>query len=199
MWPVAFALHCDLIFWAYRICSRKSESSYDLCIRFGELWGLMLNIFGNVEWYDINIICDFEFSETIRDIWSKGKTDQMGTVRRKLKRSGLLGLQPKLPDTKKWLAKFRHLYPFLTIVNLLFSSVQSFSRVRLFATPWTGAHQASLSITNSQSLLKLMSIELVMPFNHLILCCSLLLPPSNFLRIRVFSNELVPPIKWPKD
>ena len=59
MWPVAFALHCDLVFGEYRICSRKSESSYDLCIRFGEFWGLMLNIFGNVEWYDINMIYDF--------------------------------------------------------------------------------------------------------------------------------------------
>ena len=70
-----------------------------------------------------------------------------------------------------------------------FSSVQSLSRVRLFATPWTAARQASLSITNSQSLLKLMSIESVMPSNHLILCCPLLLLPSIFPSIRVFSNE----------
>ena len=69
-----------------------------------------------------------------------------------------------------------------------FSSVQSLSRVRLFQTPWTAARQASLFITNSQSLPKLMSIELVMPSNHLILCCPLLLP-SIFLSIRVFSNE----------
>ena len=61
-----------------------------------------------------------------------------------------------------------------------FSSVQSFSRVQLFATPWTAACQASLSITNSRSLFKFMSIELVMPSNHLILCCPLLLPPSIF-------------------
>ena len=79
------------------------------------------------------------------------------------------------------------------------SSVQLLNHIWLFVTRWIGAHQASLSITNCQSLLKLMSFESVMPFNHLILCCSLLLPPSNFLRIRVFSNELVPPIKWPKD
>jgi len=72
-----------------------------------------------------------------------------------------------------------------------FSSVQSLRRVRLFATPWTAAHQASLSITNSQSLLKLMSIETVMPSNHLILCCPVLLPPSIFPSIRVFSNESV--------
>ena len=78
------------------------------------------------------------------------------------------------------------------------SSVQSLSRVRLFVTPWTIAHQASLSITNSQHLLKLMSIELVMPSNHLILCHPLLLPPSIFPSIRVFSNESVLHIRWPK-
>ena len=79
-----------------------------------------------------------------------------------------------------------------------FSSAQSLSRVRLFATPWTSACQASLSITNSQSLLKLMPIELVMPSNHLILCRALLLPPSIFISIRVFSNESVLRIRWPK-
>ena len=70
--------------------------------------------------------------------------------------------------------------------SIQFSSVQSLSCVQLFVTPWTSAHQASLSITNSQSLL--MSIELVMPSNHLILCRHLLLPPSIFPSIRVFSN-----------
>ena len=65
--------------------------------------------------------------------------------------------------------------------------------------PWTAARQASLSITNSQSLLKLMSIEPVMPSNHLILCCPLFLPPSIFPSIRVFSSELVLHIRWPKD
>ena len=79
-----------------------------------------------------------------------------------------------------------------------FSSVQSLSRVRLFVTPWTTARQASLSITNSQSSLKLMSIELVMPSNHLILCHPLLLPPSIFPSIRVFSKEAVLRIRWPK-
>ena len=69
------------------------------------------------------------------------------------------------------------------------SSVQSLSHVQLFVTPWTAAYQASWSIINSQSLLKLMSIESVMPSNHLILCCSLLLLPSIFPSIRVFSNE----------
>ena len=78
------------------------------------------------------------------------------------------------------------------------SSVQSLSRVRLFATPWTAGHQASLSITSPQSLLKLMSIESVMPSNHLILCRPLLLPPSIFPSIRVFSNESVFHIRRPK-
>ena len=79
-----------------------------------------------------------------------------------------------------------------------FSSVQSLSHVRLFAAPWTAAYQASLSITKFRSLLKLMSIELVMPSNHLILCCPLLLLPSIFPSIRVFSNESVLCIRWPK-
>ena len=78
-----------------------------------------------------------------------------------------------------------------------FSSVQSLSHVQLFATPWTAACQASLSITNSQRLLKLMSIESVMPSNHLILCHPLLLPPSIFPSIRVFSNESILHIRWP--
>ena len=77
-------------------------------------------------------------------------------------------------------------------------SVQLLSRVQLFVTPWTSAHQASLSITNSWSLLKLMSIEVVMPSNHLILCHPLLLPPSIFPRISVFSNESLLCIRWPK-
>ena len=83
-------------------------------------------------------------------------------------------------------------------VRLKFSSAQSFSRVYLFATPWTTACQASLPIANSQSLLKLMSIELVMPSNHLILCRPLLLLPSVFPSIRVFSNESALQIRWPK-
>ena len=80
----------------------------------------------------------------------------------------------------------------------MFSSVQLLNCVRLFVTPWTAAHQASLSIINSQSLLKFMSIESVMPSNHLILCRLLLLPPSIFPSIRVFSNESVLHIRWPK-
>ena len=80
----------------------------------------------------------------------------------------------------------------------VFSSVQLLSRVRLFATPWTAARQASLSITNSRSLLKLMSITSVMPSNHLILCHPLLLLPLIFPSIGVFSNESVLHIRWPK-
>ena len=78
------------------------------------------------------------------------------------------------------------------------SSVQSLNRVQLFMTPWTAVHQASLSITNSQRLLKHMSIEPLMPSNHLILCHPLLLPPSIFPGLRVFSNESVLRIRWPK-
>ena len=78
------------------------------------------------------------------------------------------------------------------------SSVQSLSCVLLFVTPWTAAHQASLSITNSWSLLKLMSIMSVRPSHHLILCHPLLLPPSIFPSTRVFSNESVLRIRWPK-
>ena len=81
---------------------------------------------------------------------------------------------------------------------VFFSSVQSLSCVQLFATPWTAAHQASLSITNSWSLHKLMSIESVMPFNHLILCHTLLLLPSIFPSIRAFSNESALHIRWPE-
>ena len=77
--------------------------------------------------------------------------------------------------------------------------VRSLGSVWLFAAPWTAAHQASLPFTISQSLLKLMSIESVMPSNHLILCHSLLLLPSIFPSIRVFSNELTLHIRWPKD
>ena len=82
----------------------------------------------------------------------------------------------------------------LDLVNV-FSSVQSLSHVQLFATPWTAACQASLSISNSRSLLKLMAMESVMPSNHLTLCCPLLLLPSIFPSIRVFPNESVLPMR----
>ena len=87
--------------------------------------------------------------------------------------------------------------PLVLLLTMLFSSVQLLNHVQLFATPWTAACQSVLSITNSWSLLKLMSTELVMPSNHLILCCPLLLP-SVFPSIRVVSNESVLLIRWPK-
>ena len=80
----------------------------------------------------------------------------------------------------------------------MFSSVQSLSYVRLFVTPWTAAHQASLSVTNSRSLFKLVSIKSVMPPNHLTLCHPLLLLPSIFPSIRVFSKESALHVRWPK-
>ena len=86
----------------------------------------------------------------------------------------------------------------MLLLQMAFSLVQSLSCVQLFVTPWTPARQASLSITNSQSLPKLMSIESVMPSNHLILCCPLLPLPSIFPSIRVFSNESALRIRWPK-
>ena len=91
-----------------------------------------------------------------------------------------------------------YLYSPAISFSTFFCSVQLLSCVQLFATPWTTAHQASLSITNSWSLPKLSSIESVMPSKHLILCCPLLLLPSIFPSIRVFSNELALCIRWPK-
>ena len=96
-------------------------------------------------------------------------------------------------DTRK------HLYAQLKNAAVQFSSFQSLSRVRLFVTPWIAACQASLSITISRSSLKLMSIKSVMPSSHLILCHPLLLLPSIFLSVRVFSNESTLHIRWPKD
>ena len=91
------------------------------------------------------------------------------------------------------------IYPYVNVIACKqISSVQSLSCVQLFVTPWTTAHQASLYITNSQSLLKFMSIKSVMPSNHLILCYPLLLLPSIFPSIRAFSNESVLPFRWPK-
>ena len=95
--------------------------------------------------------------------------------------------QPRCQSTAEWIKKLRYI------------SIQFFSRVRLFVTPWTTACQASLSITNSWSLHKLMSITLVMPSNHFLLCRPLLLPPSIFPSIRAFPNELTLHIRWPKD
>ena len=96
-----------------------------------------------------------------------------------------------------WSWSYPSTCPRLLPVNL-FSSFLSLSHVRFFATPWTAARQASLSITNSQSLLKLTSIESVMPSNHLLLCRPLFLPPSIFPTVRIFSKESVLRIRWPK-
>ena len=90
-----------------------------------------------------------------------------------------------------------YIYLYMCVLSHL-SSVHSLSHVRLFMTPWTAACQASLSVTNSRSLLKLMSIKLVIPSNHLILCHPLLLLPSIFPSITVFSNESFLHIRWPK-
>ena len=89
-------------------------------------------------------------------------------------------------------------YYFSSLHFMWFSSVQLLSHVQFFAIPWTAACQASLSITSSQSLLKLLSIESVMPSNHLTLCQPLLLLPSTFPSIRVFSNKSILHIRWPK-
>ena len=95
--------------------------------------------------------------------------------------------------------QYENLYPFQGVFVSCISSVQFLSHVRLFATPWTAAHQASLSITSSRSSLKLMSIESVMPSNHLILYHPLLLLPSILPSIRAFSNESVLRIRWPRN
>ena len=105
---------------------------------------------------------------------------------------------PKRPDPSHHSRQLIHFLLVTIYIYTYLSSVQSLSRFRLFATPWIAAHQASLSIINSQSLLKLMPIESVMPSSHLILCRPLLLlppiPPSN----RVFSNESTLCMRWPK-
>ena len=102
-------------------------------------------------------------------------------------------LRVKLPSANHWTPGNYWVF-FKTSVIVL----QFLSHVQLFAPPWTAANQASLSITNSQSLLKLMSIKSVMPSNHLILCCPHLFRPSIFPSIRVFSNESALCIRWPK-
>ena len=118
-------------------------------------------------------------------IWSCKQPWEMGTVKKlsQFYRWGNQGTKEMWLGQDPW---------------ALISSVQLLSRVWLFVTPWTTARQASLSIANSWSLLKLMSIELVMPSNHVIICCLLLLLSSIFPSIRVFSNESILCIRWPK-
>ena len=108
------------------------------------------------------------------------------------------GLNPSLLHLLHWQVGSLLLVPPGKPVQSTISSVQSLGCVRLFVTHWTEALQASLSITNFQSLLKLMSIESVMASNHLILCCPILLPPSVFPSIRIFSSESLLHIRWPK-
>ena len=120
----------------------------------------------------VNIILILEMREM--------RSSELGGVRAGIQTHGVL-LQPECLYFKLW-----------------FSSVESLCRAQPFVTPWTAAGQASLSITNSWCLFKLTSIELVMPCNHLILCHPLLPPPLIFPSIRVFSNESVLPIRWPK-
>ena len=116
-------------------------------------------------------------------------------------KSGLSGSKAYTQITLPWF--FPHIYHWSKLLEswlhqLIHFVVQSLSHVQLFETPWTEAHQASLCFTISESLLKFLSIELVMPSNHLILCCPLLLLPSIFPSIRVFSNESALRIRWPK-
>ena len=108
----------------------------------------------------------------------------------------LICLNPDTPDCK--LKEQWDIICFFSHQMLQFSSVQSLSRVQLFAAPWISAHQASLSITNSQSSLKLTSIEPVMPSSHLILCQALFLLPPISPSIRVFSSESALRVRWPK-
>ena len=119
-----------------------------------------------------------------------------------LRNAVVLKEERELQNVQKYQSKEAGLYSTMTdiywmILSKVVTTVQFFSRVQLLATPWTTAHQASLSITNSQSLLKVMCIEHETP-NHVILCRSLLLLPSIFPSVRVFSNELVLHIRWPK-
>ena len=114
--------------------------------------------------------------------------------------------KPKVPSYCTFCYSFFLCFQLLTLLKLVLwnmhhfqiSSVQLLTSVRLFVTPWTTAFQASLFNTNFRSLLKLMSIDSVMPSNHLIFCCPLLLPPSIIPSIRDFSNESVLRIRWPK-
>ena len=117
-------------------------------------------------------------------------------IPRPLLSSYSLALSPSLPYFI-FKIKFKKLWK-VSILIFIHYSVQLLSHVRLFVTPWTAACQASLSITSSQNLLKLMSIKSIIPSNYLILCCPLLLLPLTFPSIRIFSNESVLHIRWPK-
>ena len=173
--------------------------------------GLKFNIQKTKIWH---LVPSFQVKE-VRKQWKQWQTIFLGSkitadgdCSREIKRCLLLG-RKAMPNLESTLKNRDITLPTkIHIVNAMvfpvvtygceFSSVQSLSHVRLFAIPWTAARQASLSITNSQSSLKLMSIESVMWSNHLILCRPLLLLPSIFPSNRVFSNESVLCIRWPK-
>ena len=163
------------------------------------------------EIYDMLRVNNHQFKAKCRDVpvvqWLRvcaSKTGGPGSNHAQGTRSYMLQLKIPCAATKTWHSQINN---FLKTAKCkrqktslgVFSSVQLLSCVRLFATPCTAAHQASLSITNSQSLLKLMLIESMMPSKHLILCCPLLLLPSIFPSIRVFSDESALHIRWPKD
>ena len=135
--------------------------------------------------------------ETVREfIYLVSKITADGDCSHEMKRRLLLGR--KVMTNLDGIFKSRDITLPTKVHLVSFNSVQLLSRVRLFATPWTAVCQASLSITNSQSLPKLIPIESVMPSNHFILCHPLLLLPSIFPRIRVFSSESVLHIRWPQ-
>ena len=126
---------------------------------------------------------------------SKDNCSQKGKIKQLLK---IKGYSTSVSIKKMLVKTTNSKFALVTFSSVQFSSVQSLSRVRLFATTWIAARQASLSITNSQSLPKLMSIELVMPSSHLILCRPLLLLPPIPPSIRVFSKESTLRMRWPK-
>ena len=156
--------------WQQR-CGQERQSSVHLDMMAGPAWGVLLLL-----WSLAHVSCVFPYSVCFR--------------------SPILLFMCK----SEWIPGspygFHHFC--LPSDEHKFSLVQLFSCFQLFATPWTAAHQASLSITNTCRLLKLMSIKLMMPSNHLKLCCPLLLLPSIFSRIRVFCNESLLRIRWPK-
>ena len=160
-------------------------------------------------WLSFNSSIFFLGQKTL--VWAQGSASPGGILVQLCLDTQLLFLQEESPHTGL-LGWWEHHSEFESIGSdvcqpcytdpffhqRLFSSVQSLSHIESCATPWIAARQASVSLTNSQSLPKLMSIESVMTSNHLILCHLLLLPPSIFPNIRVFSNESVLHIRWPK-
>ena len=129
---------------------------------------------------------------------SPGQNTRMGSLFHLQGIAPTQGSNPGLPHCRQILYQLSHKRSPRLLEWVQFSSAQSLSPVWFFAIPWIAAHQASLSIINSQNLLRLKSTELVMPSNHLILCCSLLLPPSIFPSIRVFTNQSLLHNRWPK-